>query len=110
VLYSTHSPYLIDPARLDRVRLVINGRDAKKAGTRVENKVHKGADHDTLTPIITAVGLDASRAFSAVAEKNVLTEGISDYYYLQAFMLLVSRSPDPHFIPCVGASKVPLLA
>ncbi|GAI96798.1 unnamed protein product, partial [marine sediment metagenome] len=36
VIFSTHSPYLIDADRLDRVRLLLKD---KKNGTRVENKI-----------------------------------------------------------------------
>ena len=62
VIISTHSPYLIDAQRLDRVRLVL--KDDQK-GTRIENKIHKDADTETLTPIMTAIGLDISNVLSS---------------------------------------------
>ena len=54
VIFSTHSPYLIDSQRLDRVRLI--WKDNKK-GTQINNKIHARADKETLTPILTAIGL-----------------------------------------------------
>jgi predicted ATP-dependent endonuclease of OLD family len=105
VIFSTHSPYLIDAQRLDRVRLILkDDRD----GTKIENKIHKGADNETLTPIITAIGLDISHDFSIAGKNNVLLEGISDYYFIQALRQYI-KTDDASFIPCVGAQKIPQL-
>ena len=108
VIFGTHSPYLIDAGRLDRVRLVLKD---DKTGTRIESKIHKGADQETLTPIITAIGLDIGRDLRVGAEDNVLLEGISDYYYLQAMHEYLSKAEpyEASLIPSVGASQIPLL-
>jgi predicted ATP-dependent endonuclease of OLD family len=106
VIFSTHSPYLIDSERLDRIRLILKDED----GTKIENKIHKGADKETLTPIITTIGLDLSQEFSIAGKKNVVLEGISDYYYFQAlkdFLPKTTKGIDANFIPCCGASKIP---
>ncbi len=105
VVFSTHSPYLIDADRLNRVRLILKDGD----GTKID-KWYKGADTETLTPIITAIGLDLTQQFSIAGKKNVLLEGISDYYYLQSlkvFMPKTIKNLDINLIPCVGASKIP---
>jgi predicted ATP-dependent endonuclease of OLD family len=109
VIFSTHSPYLIDAQRLDRLRLVI--RDEKE-GTRVENKIHKNADNETLTPIMTAIGLDLANDFSIAGKNNVLLEGISDYYFLQALkeFMPLDTVAEVRLIPCVGAPKIPQIA
>ena len=105
VIISTHSPYLIDSQRLDRVRLIVKD---DQSGTRIENKIHKGTDTETLTPIITAIGLDISNGFSIAGKKNVLLEGISDYYFIQA-LRKDAKTNKANFIPCVGAQKIPQL-
>ena len=107
IIFSTHSPYLIDVDRLDRVRLVIRNPGTSE-GTKIQ-KSHAGADVDTLTPIITAIGLDVSKQFANAGRQNVVLEGISDYYYLQAMRELVGgdRLKDASVIGCVGASKIP---
>lgn len=109
VIFSTHSPYLIDAQRLDRVRLVIKD---DTNGTKVENKIHKNADNETLTPIITAIGLDLTQDFSIAGKHNVLLEGISDYYFLQALkeFMAKGKTTNANLIPCVGAPKVPQIA
>lgn len=105
VLITTHSPYFIDPDNLERIRLVnkVNG------ATNIENKFYKGADKDTLTPIITSIGLDITKDMTFSNKGNVVVEGISDYYYLGAMRtLLGSECPiadDINIIPSVGASQ-----
>jgi len=108
VIFSTHSPYLIDANRLDRIRLVLK---EEKKGTIIENKIQKGADKETLTPIITSIGLDLSSEFSIACKHNILLEGISDYFYLQAMKEYMPQEiiVDAQFIPCVGAQQIPQL-
>ncbi len=112
VVISTHSPYLIRANRLDRVRLVVNDRAGnERQGTKVENKAHRGSDIDTMTPIVTALGLDVSNSLSTISKKSVFVEGISDYYYLEAMRLILGLSPKAFsIVPAVGATKVPILA
>lgn len=108
VLFSTHSNYLLDPNRLDRIRLVIKD----SSGSRIENKVHRSADVATLTPILTAIGDSVARSSPIAAQRNVLLEGMSDYYYLQAMRRYLNQPipEDVRLIPCVGASQVPTMA
>ena len=107
IIFSTHSPYLIDAQRLDRVRLILKDN---QTGTKIENKIQKGADVETRTPIITAIGHDISHEFSIAGKKNVLLEGISDYYYLQSLKVILPEGLDANLIPCTGATKVPQIA
>jgi len=86
VIFSTHSPYLIEPDKLERVRLIQKDGD----GTKIENKIHRVSDKETLTPILTAIGMDLNRGLVAVEKKsNVVVEGASDYFYLNAFKRLL---------------------
>lgn len=108
VIISTHSPYLIDSKRLDRVLLVEKDR---KKGTKIV-KSHSGAKHETLTPILTKMGFDISKS-AIIKEKNILVEGISDYYYLSSLIKILNHSEDfknVGIIPSVGASQVPNIA
>ncbi|MBZ8126077.1 ATP-dependent nuclease [Bacillus thuringiensis] len=109
IVITTHSPYFMDPDRLDRISLVIKD---KEFYTYVENKVHKGSDYTTLTPIITAIGLDITRNIGFSKDFNILTEGISDYYYLQAMKEYLRKEYlliDFNIIPAQGANSVSTL-
>lgn len=82
IIFSTHSPYLIEPDKIDRIRLVIK---LDKTGSMVENKIHAVADKETLTPILSAIGLEINQGIvNANLVQNVVVEGPSDYFYLTA--------------------------
>lgn len=109
IIITTHSPYFMDPDRLDRISLVIKD---KEFYTYVENKIHKGSDYTTLTPVITAIGLDITRNIGFSRDFNILTEGISDYYYLQAMKECLRRKYvliDFNIIPGQGVNSVSTL-
>lgn len=90
IFFSTHSPYLIEPDKLERVRLV--EKQSENQGTKIENKIHRFADAETLTPILTAIGLELNRGIVSIDKiSNVIVEGISDYYYLNAFKNILYR-------------------
>lgn len=108
IIYSTHSPYLIDASKLHRIKLVIN---SKEAGTTIEKITTSKIKNqkDALKPIIDAVGLEVANNFSAAKQKNVILEGISDFYYLEAFRKLLVVKQDFAFIPAMGHANVHLL-
>ena len=104
VVFSTHSPYLIDTDRLDRIRLVSK---SSVKGTSIENKIHSGSDLETLTPIVTAIGLAVNGDFPFIGGQNIILEGISDYFYLVAMKSLLAPDLNVKFVPSVGAPKIP---
>ena len=104
VVFSTHSPYLLEADKLNRVKLVL--KDAKK-GTTICNKVHVGADKETLTPIMTAIGSELSAGIAGFGkENNVVVEGASDVYYFNAFKKLLGKD-DINFIFGGGSGNMP---
>ena len=104
VVFSTHSPYLLEADKLNRVKLVL--KDAKK-GTTICNKVHAGADKETLTPIMTAIGSELSAGIAGFGkENNVVVEGASDVYYFNAFKKLLGKE-EINFIFGGGSGNMP---
>jgi predicted ATPase len=104
VVFSTHSPYLIDVDRLDRIRLVSKGAQ----GTAVQDKFHKGADLDALTPIITAIGLEVAHDFAFAKKRNCVVEGPTEAFVFSAMRSLLKVEDLSHvaWIPAMGATKV----
>lgn len=101
---STHSPYLIEPDKLDRLRLVLKSEDGNSV---IENKIHKVADKETLRPILTAIGLELNQGIAHTDQiNNVIVEGPSDYYYLNAFKL-VQKKEGINFVFGGGAGNMP---
>ncbi|QBJ65040.1 endonuclease [Bacillus anthracis] len=112
IVFTTHSPYLIDPNNLERVRLIIRGEDNH---TTIENQIHASAvaDQEVYTPIITAIGLDLSGSFGTFGDYNTIVEGISDYYYLECMKKYIgdiNQFGEMRFIPSIGASQIDKLA
>ena len=88
VIYSTHSPFMVDPARFDRVRIVQDRSvDADKnlpdgeAGTKVTIDVLESTD-DSLFPLQGALGYDIAQTLF-VGPNSLIVEGVSDLLYLQ---------------------------
>lgn len=83
VIYSTHSPFMIDPRRLENVRIVedreYEGRDPN-AGTVVSQEWHTGSK-DTLFPLQSAIGWTMTQTLF-IGPKNLLVEGPSEIMYL----------------------------
>ena len=106
LIFSTHSPYLLEADKLNRIRLI---HRTKKAGTKIENKVHALADKETLTPIMTAIGLELSVGITALDKvNNVVVEGPSDLYYLNAFKNILNKD-SVNFIFGGGAGNMPVV-
>ncbi|MFD8725637.1 ATP-dependent endonuclease [Streptomyces sp. NPDC059629] len=77
VLYTTHSPFMVDPDHLQRVRTVV---DMERGGAKVSSEIFK-ADEDTAFPLLTAMGVEMTQTLF-VGEHTLLLEGPSDLIYL----------------------------
>lgn len=78
VVYSTHSPFMVQPNRLDRAR-VVEEKD-RNEGSKVTKDVLT-TDSDTLFPLQGALGYDLVQNLF-VSKNNLILEGTSDYTYL----------------------------
>jgi len=109
IIFVTHSPFPIDRGQLDRVRLVVKKRDM--VGTTIEEKFHQ-SNYDTLEPIRAAIGMSLGDALFGT-KKNLVVEGFSDYFILQAMSNFCERIQKNHLdlskiaiVPVGGADKV----
>lgn len=110
VIYTTHSPFMVQPGKLERVRLVEDR--GKQEGAVLSGDVLT-RDRDTLFPLQGALGYDLVQHLF-VAENNVVVEGTSDYAYLKLVSdFLASKggrtSLDPKWsiVPVGGADLIP---
>jgi predicted ATP-dependent endonuclease of OLD family len=105
VVFSTHSPYLLAEENLENIRLV----EKAAHGTRILGKIHAHptADKETLTPILTAIGLGINDSITNLDQKdNVVVEGPEDVFYLRAFKELEEKGLKINFINGGGASNM----
>lgn len=119
LIYTTHSPFMVDPRRLDRVRIVQDlsierGSDDlpdELQGTRVVTEVLE-ASEDSLFPLQGALGFDIYQTLF-VGPDSLVVEGVSDLLYLQAVSSLLQRKGEPGLdtkwtiTPVGGSDKVP---
>ena len=98
VIYTTHSPFMIDLGHLNRVRIVENksleeGSDTLKyneSGTKVSpNALSTGKD--TLIPLQSALGYDISQGL-IISKNFLIVEGKSDEIYIRAISHLLEKS------------------
>lgn len=79
VIYTTHSPFMIDPAKLHQVRTVYDS-DNPKIGSVISSALEE-KDKSTLFPLQAALGYDIAQNLY-VSQKNLLVEGVADLVYL----------------------------
>lgn len=103
LVFSTHSPYLIEENRLNNIRLI-----EKNDGitTVVGKPWSKIADKETLTPILTAIGLGLGDSISDRFKHNIICEGMEEVIYLQAFQYVTGNHEEYNFINGGGAPKL----
>lgn len=107
-LFTTHSPFMVGPDELDRVRVV--EMENRTVGTKVHKTV-AAKDSAALLPLQEALGYDLAQSLFT-QKRNLILEGITDYFYLDATAQLLQESniakldSKVALIPAGGAGKV----
>ena len=84
VLYTTHSPFMVDPDHLLSARTVEDATEKGKVlGTKVGDKV-LSIDPDTISPLQRALDYEITQTLF-VGRNTLLVEGPSDLVYLKWF-------------------------
>lgn len=108
VIYSTHSPFMVEPTQIGRVRLV---EDKGDDGTEISGDVLT-TNRDTVFPIQAALGYELAQSLF-VGSDNLLVEGPSDLLYMTAISdhlrSLNRDSLDQRWtiVPVGGMEKIP---
>ncbi|MNS54547.1 hypothetical protein D3C72_873460 [compost metagenome] len=109
--YTTHSPFLVDGEHIYRVRPVTEDNTGH---SRISAETWP-KDRETIFPLQAAAGYAMLRGLFQ-HKKNVLVEGMSDYYYLHALNQqcrskgLTALPEDVYITPCGGTKLVGNLA
>lgn len=106
LIYTTHSPFMVESNRLDRVRVV---EDRPKEGTKVTEQL-EGSSEESLFPLQAALGYSVAQNLF-IAKKNVLVEGPTDFLLLQHMSALLEQAgksglTDGVFVPVGGLDKL----
>ena len=118
LIYTTHSPFMVDPTHFDRVRIVQdlsiepNSDDIpeEKQGTRVITEVLE-ATPDSLFPLQGALGYEIYQTLF-IGPNSLVVEGSSDILYIQALSSMLQKkgkaglSKDWTLTPVGGSGNV----
>ena len=106
IIYSTHSPFMIKPGSLNRVRTVLETDNGSVVSESIQEK-----DPKTLFPLQAALGYDIAQNLF-VSNKNLLVEGVSDLIILSTISGILESEkceflrPDVTIVPTGGLEKV----
>lgn len=106
IVYTTHSPFMISPDKLDRVRTVLETPDGSVISDSIQEK-----DPNTLFPLQAALGYDIAQNLF-VSKKNLLVEGVSDLIILTTMSGILETEKreylrhDITIVPTGGLEKV----
>lgn len=89
-IYTTHSPFLVGPDELDIVKVV--EMKNRKEGTKVHTTI-SSSDPAGLLPLQEALGYNLAQSLFS-QQKNLILEGITDYWYVDATTNLLRESKD----------------
>jgi hypothetical protein len=111
IIYTTHSPHLVEINKLHRVLAVQrDDLDSFRSTTRIIDPLRlSAASPDTLTPLQSIMGNPmASEGFS-VKGINLIVNDTGSFYILNAIILLMGFKGKICVIPSTTVSSIPLL-
>ena len=129
LIYTTHSPFMVDPRCFDRARIVqdksleadVDNLSPEQEGTKVIKEV-LDATPDSLFPLQGALGYEIYQTLF-IGPNSLVVEGVSDLLYIQTISsLLIKRGKEglsdkwiitpvggidkvPTFVALIGAQK-----
>lgn len=110
LIYSTHLPFMIDLRKPETIRVI----SESESGTRVSDDLTESQPEAKFV-LQAALGMSGSSSY-LLAQKNLVVEGVDDYWLLTELSRLLKQSNDPHladdvFItPAGGASEAGYIA
>ncbi len=78
VIYTTHSPFMIQPNKLEKARVV--EEKSRDEGAKITEEVFS-TDPDTLFPLQGALGYELAQHLF-ISQNNLIVEGTSDFTYI----------------------------
>ena len=103
VVFSSHSPYLIDKRYPSRIRAV---EDTPRGGTKIREDIFKSDSH-TLEPLRNALGVDLGSS-PFISRRQLLVEGPTEYYIVAAVANYFSQELDRNLFGWKELSVMPV--
>jgi hypothetical protein len=111
IIYTTHSPHLINMSKLYRLLAVQRAMedDIKSETVLFDAKSLNEASTDTLSPIYTLMGTKLSDHQFVKKKNNVIVEDTTTYHYLKTIFSLIDFNKEIYFLPATDVLNVPAL-
>jgi len=93
LLYTTHSPFMIDPDNLGRTRVVTEQAD----GTTAVSDVVWPRNREAIFPLQAALGYSLAQTVFA-GKRTLIVEGITDYWIIKAINSLLKSLKKTHLL------------
>lgn len=108
VIYTTHSPYMIDGRDISNVRAIekVEGGNTKIFKSAYDQNLSNDSKMETLSPLVQAIGADLKFNIGPSSKSNLITEGITDYMYMNAMINYLEIDNAPNIIPSAGVSNI----
>jgi ABC-type cobalamin/Fe3+-siderophores transport system ATPase subunit len=112
VIYTTHSPHLVDINKLHRVLAVQrDDLDSLRSNTRIFDPMRlSDATPDTLTPLQSIMGNRVGLEGFASGKLNLIVNDIGTFYLLSAILILTGYKGKISLIPSNEVSSIPLMS
>lgn len=111
VIYTTHSPHLIDLNKLYRLLAVQRAdvNDERSETILFDSQSLQEASSDTLSPIYTLMGARITDQKYIQRKNNIILEDICAYYYFSTFFRLLGISTEVFLLPATDVNHVTIL-
>lgn len=111
VVYTTHSPFMIDNNNVYNIRAVEKDEygNSKIYKSIYNHQLSEKSKMETLSPLKEAFGMELRYNIGPqYTQNNVIVEGVTDAMYFTAMMNYFNVSEDkrPHIIPCAGVNNI----
>ncbi len=111
VIYTTHSPHLVEISKLHRVLAVQrDDLDSLRSATRILDPLQlSAASPDTLSPLQSILGNPAAGEGFSAKKFNLIVNNTGSFYILNAVITLTGFRGKVSVIPSTNVSTIPLL-
>ncbi len=112
IIYTTHSPHLIDVNKLYRILAVQRAiEDDMNSETMVFSaRELQSATADTLSPVYSTMGTRLNQQEIIKPVNNVIVKDLATYYFMKAFTILTRLEKECYFLPASGVESMPMMA
>lgn len=112
IIYSTHSPHLIDVNKLYRVIAVQRAieDDMNSETVVLDARSLRTATADTLSPVYAMMGARLNQQDVIKSYNNVVVKDLSTFYFLKAILALTGcEKKECYFLPASGTASMPMI-